>query len=214
VANAMSLDALKKTLPPERTSLYDYFSLNMGKPGSSAFRQAQKEFMHSLAGYSLACYILQVKDRHNGNILIDTQGHVVHIDFGFILSNSPGGNINFESAPFKLTEEFEKILGGRRSRLFAKFRGECVKGYKALRQKAEQIIMMVDMVRTGAGQSLPCFVAGDEAISGLRKRLLPEKNMNHAACKKYINSLIDESLDHWSTRCYDKFQYCCQGILY
>jgi len=42
------------------------------------------------------------QNRHNGNILLDAYGHIVHIDFGFILCTSPGG-INFESAPFKLT---------------------------------------------------------------------------------------------------------------
>jgi phosphatidylinositol kinase/protein kinase (PI-3 family) len=46
----------------------------------------------------------QVKDRHNGNLLLDEEGHIIHIDFGFMLSNSPGG-VNFESAPFKLTRE-------------------------------------------------------------------------------------------------------------
>lgn len=56
-------------------------------------------------GYFLS---FQVKDRHNGNLLIDEEGHIIHIDFGFMLSNSPGG-VNFESAPFKLTRELLEV---------------------------------------------------------------------------------------------------------
>lgn len=52
---------------------------------------------------------VQVKDRHNGNLLMDEEGHIIHIDFGFLLSNSPGG-VNFESAPFKLTRELLEVL--------------------------------------------------------------------------------------------------------
>ncbi len=58
-----------------------------------------------MAEYSLVTYFLPIKDRHNGNIMLDTQGHIAHIDFGFMLTNSPG-SIEFESAPFKLTEEY------------------------------------------------------------------------------------------------------------
>ena len=82
-------------------SLYDYFVKEYGNPGSDSFLLAQDNFMRSLAAYCLISYILQVKDRHNGNILIDKQGHIVHIDFGFVLSNSPG-SVGFEMAPFKL----------------------------------------------------------------------------------------------------------------
>jgi phosphatidylinositol kinase/protein kinase (PI-3 family) len=68
------------------------------------------------------CFILQIKDRHNGNILIDTQGHMIHIDFGFLLSNAPGKGIKFERAPFKLTNDFVQILGGLGSKLFKAYR--------------------------------------------------------------------------------------------
>jgi phosphatidylinositol kinase/protein kinase (PI-3 family) len=41
--------------------------------------------------------------RHNGNILINKEGNIIHIDFGFIFCMNPG-SINFEKAPFKLTK--------------------------------------------------------------------------------------------------------------
>ena len=43
---------------------------------------------------------------------------MIHIDFGFMLSNSPGNNMNFESAPFKLTQEFIDVMGGLDSSVF------------------------------------------------------------------------------------------------
>jgi len=64
--------------------------------------------------------------------MIDIEGHLCHIDFGFLLSNAPGKGVKFESAPFKLTQEFVDVLGGQNSNKFEDFRKRMAKGFQAL----------------------------------------------------------------------------------
>ena len=90
-------------------------------------------------GYSVVTYLLQIKDRHNGNILIDREGHLVHIDFGFMLANSPG-NIGFEAAPFKLPLEYIEVLGGIDGKPYWEFRRLFKEGFKAARKHCDRII--------------------------------------------------------------------------
>jgi phosphatidylinositol kinase/protein kinase (PI-3 family) len=128
-------------------SLYDHFLTVYGPPTSKAFLLAQRNFIRSLAGYSVATYLLQIKDRHNGNILIDREGHVIHIDFGFMLSNSPG-NMGFEAAPFKLTWEYVDIMGGVESEGFRYYKKLFKEGFEAARKHSDEIITIVELMQT------------------------------------------------------------------
>ncbi|KAK3411453.1 hypothetical protein EUGRSUZ_I00214 [Eucalyptus grandis] len=170
-----------------------------------------RNFVESMAGYSLVCYLLQVKDRHNGNLLLDEEGHIIHIDFGFMLSNSPGG-VNFESAPFKLTRELLEVMDsdaeGIPSEFFDYFKVLCIQGFLTCRKHAERIILLVEMLQDSG---FPCFKGGPRTIQNLRKRFHLSLTEEH--CVSLVLSLISSSLDAWRTRQYDYYQRVLNGIL-
>lgn len=124
------------------------FVQTYGEPSSAKFSRARERFAESLAGYSIISYLLQIKDRHNGNILLSSDGRIVHIDFGFMLGISPGG-VGFEAAPFKLTQEYIDILGGLDSPGFDYFKKLMRQGFKEVRKAAERIIMIVELMQKG-----------------------------------------------------------------
>ncbi len=147
VKNATTIDALKRQLHEnfkEVQGLHNFFRIFY----QENLKKAQEKFCASLAAYSLVCYFLQIKDRHNGNILLHKDGYILHIDFGFFLSNAPGrsnfliimitlkkkiffcfllncvgGGLEFEgNVPFKLLSEYIEILGGVDSKIFNEYR--------------------------------------------------------------------------------------------
>ncbi|KAJ8563868.1 hypothetical protein ON010_g7479 [Phytophthora cinnamomi] len=110
ITDACSLDHLKKTFAGGNLSAY--FRSVYGEPSSPEFIAAQRRFIESMAAYSIVSYVLLLKDRHNGNILLSAEGRVIHIDFGFILGIAPGGMFSVEDAPFKLTKDMVDVMGG------------------------------------------------------------------------------------------------------
>ena len=86
--------------------------------------------------------------RHNGNILLDRQGHITHIDFGFMLMNSPG-SVGFEMAPFKMPQDYIDILGGIESEKFQDFRELVKLGFLTIRKRSENLISIVEMMELG-----------------------------------------------------------------
>lgn len=144
ITNGVSLHSLKRSLtlatieagqnPRGRiATLKDHFVKTFGPPESDPYRAAEDAFKRSLAAYSIISYILQLKDRHNGNVLIDNEGHIIHIDFGFMLSNSPG-SVGFEAAPFKLTQDYVDVLGGVGSPGFDDYKKLCKQAFQGMKK--------------------------------------------------------------------------------
>ncbi|CAJ1973097.1 unnamed protein product [Sphenostylis stenocarpa] len=189
--------------------LFEIFQQDFGPVGSASFEAARQNFIVSSAGYAVASLLLQPKDRHNGNLLFDSAGRLVHIDFGFILETSPGGNMRFESAHFKLSHEMTQLLdpsGVMKSDTWSQFLSLCVKGYLAARRRMDGIITTVALM---LDSGLPCFSRGDP-IGNLRKRFHPEMSEREAA--NFMTHVCKDAYNKWTTAGYDLIQYLQQGI--
>ncbi|GAM87251.1 hypothetical protein ANO11243_052730 [Dothideomycetidae sp. 11243] len=219
ITNGVSLHSLKRSLtlasiasgtnPRKRiATLKDHFVRTFGPVDSAAHTAAADHFARSLAAYSVISYILQLKDRHNGNILISDRGHIIHIDFGFMLSNSPG-SMGFEAAPFKLTAEYIEVLGGAEGAAYKVFIACMKEAFQALRRDAERIVMLVELM--GRESRMPCYAGGvANVVSALRTRFVLDRSEREA--EAWIEELVAKSAGSYYTRLYDTFQYRTQGI--
>jgi len=134
----MLSQVISKKYPDSKLPIHDFFLKAYGPVGSPTFKVAQQNFIGSMAAYSIVCYLLQVhgccgcggclrcvccfccssttvpplpqiKDRHDGNILLKRDGSIVHIDFGWMLGKVMPMNIE-ASAPFKLTADMAAVM--------------------------------------------------------------------------------------------------------
>jgi phosphatidylinositol 4-kinase len=203
-----SIDGIKKTFKKlyNTTNLNYFYHIFYNKN----FISAQKNFIESLAGYCLICYYLQIKDRHNGNILLDLNGNLIHIDFGFILGISPG-NLNFESAPFKLTKEYVEIMGGENSNEFKYFKKLICDGMIECKNHVEILCKIIEIMSHGS--TMPCFDKKDvkKIIDCFRERFYEKKNDEEI--KKIVDEMIYKSNDNFWTNKYDLFQQVTNNIL-
>jgi len=142
---------------------------------------------------------------------------LIHIDFGFMLSNSPG-NIGFEAAPFKLPLEYVEVLGGADGEPLREFRRLFHEGFEAARKHCDRIVTMVELMQKGMAclpdlgkninkgaiedSTLPCFAAsGDQTAAQLRERF--QQALTHSLVAEHVDKLIDTSLGSTWTRLYD-----------
>ncbi|KAK5022742.1 phosphatidylinositol-4- kinase [Exophiala sideris] len=204
--NSISRDMLGREAV---NGLHDYFVTKYGGEHSIRYQEARSEFVKSMAAYSVISYLLQFKDRHNGNIMIDDKGHILHIDFGFCFDIVPGG-VKFERAPFKLTPEMLAVMGGddpTTSQSYRWFEELTIKAFLCSRPYCDKLSHLVSLM---LDSGLPCFKP--ETMRNFKNRFALDKTEREAA--EFMLGCIKKSAGNVSTKIYDEFQLITNGIPY
>ncbi|EJW04595.1 hypothetical protein EDEG_01179 [Edhazardia aedis USNM 41457] len=192
IENVESIHTIKK-----KHTLIEYFKKVIAK--KVGYDNGIDNFLCSLVGYSLATYLLQIKDRHNGNILIKDDGQLIHVDFGFILGTHPGF-YNVERAPFKMSTEYLEILGSKMDI----FKSTFIEGFMALRRNSDRLCRIIEIV------SVNGYVS-KKNIQAFRERL--KMDMGDGDVERYVEGLIGWSINSIGTGLYDSYQYFSHGYL-
>ena len=143
---------------------------------------------------------------------MNNKGHLIHIDFGFMFSNSPG-NLNFESAPFKLTQDYIDIMGGTDSQMFEYFKSLLTKAFFTVRKHLPDIILMIEIMFKDS--LFPCFKGGRAIFEEIEKRCSPRFNVGESQQNEFeelVDRIINASLENWRTTQYDVFQKWTNNI--
>ncbi|XP_073295971.1 phosphatidylinositol 3-kinase, root isoform-like [Primulina huaijiensis] len=143
-------------------------------------------FIKSCAGYSVITYILGIGDRHLDNLLLQDDGRLFHVDFGFILGRDPKPF----PPPMKLCKEMVEAMGGAESQYYTRFKSYCCEAYNILRKSSNLTLNLFHLM---AGSNIPDIASDPE--KGILK--LQEKfrlDLDDEESIHFFQDLINESV--------------------
>ena len=116
----------------------DYYFYELSNKNEATLNKKLESYINSCAGYCVVTFLLGIGDRHLENLMIDKNGRLFHIDFGYILGRDPKPM----PPPIKLCKEMVECMGGKGSKNFLDFQQKCVNAYWVLRENARVIVNM------------------------------------------------------------------------
>ncbi|EAY19428.1 Phosphatidylinositol 3- and 4-kinase family protein [Trichomonas vaginalis G3] len=156
---------------------------------------ARENFMYSSAGYAVATCVLGIADRHPGNIMLQTDGHFLHIDFGHFLGNFKTKlGYQRENAPFHFSPACANVLGDVNGEMFKQFRKLCGDALNILRHNSKLLVTLL-MLMLGTG--IPELQKAED-IRYMTDMMFLDKTDSEA--KIEFDKLTDMSLDSTRTK--------------
>ena len=143
------------------------------------------QYVKSCAGYCVITYLLGVGDRHLDNLMLTSDGKLLHIDFGFILGRDPKPM----PPPMRLSKEMIEGFGGVDSEHYKWFRKECHNAFRILRRNASLILNLFALM---VDSSVPDIaMEPDKAVKKVQDKF--RLDLNEEEAEQYMERLIEAS---------------------
>jgi len=174
------------------TSILEEYDRDIGKffthhnPRPNQLQAAVDTFIKSSAGYCVITYILGIGDRHLDNVLLTTDGHLFHIDFGYIFGRDPKPF----PPPMKFCKEMVMAMGGSGSPQYKDFRTYCCSAFNLLRNHATLILNLLGLM----GEANIPDLSSDVEKTLLKVQEKFRLDLTEEEAEKILLSLIDESV--------------------
>ena len=166
-------------------TMKDYYFYELSNKNEATLNKKLESYINSCAGYCVVTFLLGIGDRHLENLMIDKNGRLFHIDFGYILGRDPKPM----PPPIKLCKEMVECMGGKGSKNFLDFQQKCVNADWVLRENARVIVnMFYLMIDSGIPE-----LNNIDNLKKLHEKFVPQKNKQEAA--NYILDNLKESVD-------------------
>lgn len=149
--------------------------------------QVMETYTRSCAGYCVITYLLGVGDRHLDNLLLSPDGHLFHVDFGFILGRDPKPF----PPPMKLCKEMIEGMGGANSQHYMNFQQYCYTAFITLRRNANLILNLFALM---VDANIPDIkIEPDKAVMKVQEKF--RLDLSEEAAIAHFKGLISESVN-------------------
>ena len=200
--NAISIGQAKRSVSAQDGSLRCFMVQKHGSPDSDSFLLSQQNFAKSLAGLSLVSYLLELKERHDDNLVIDDDGHVYARNMSWAFGSEPGSfSSAMEVAPFKLTKEMVEVMDGPNSELFQSFQKAFIEGFVAIRDDVKTVSAFIEMALSEHSVNTSSSKHGEYILRSFRQKLMVSQPMH--TIEKKASMLIQQSQNSLMTSAYD-----------
>lgn len=133
---------------------------------------------------------MAIGDRHLENLMLTSDGHMWHLDFGYILGHNPG--LKQYYPPIRINKAMILGMGGRKSEKYETFKSKTIDAFLYLRNYRQYIVNILVMM---IDASIPDLSRDhhDKILSQMNERFMPD--LSNEKAREKFTELLDYCVD-------------------